>query len=753
MLSHPAGPLCFGLAISLLMGCTGAELSPPAANPPSGEIPLKLEDTQAGPLTAGYAAVDITWRAGAKPGQVGTSANVVAIGRLWRQLADLITDGVRLQSRDKPERLLESATSWTLDYLEGRNKALEYDKYSDVYLPSRGIHTHSEVKAMVVESAGEKIAFVRVDLYLMQRHIHRRVAELVSDQTGIPADNILIAATHNHSAADAAHTAAGISTLSETFDARHFTWLTHKISDAIVQADAGRVPVTMGAVHTRLRATQRNIIGPATAEVVPPEGGDPVVVQAGYPRDFFDDDLWVLEWRRVDTGERLAVNFIFGMHPESLEDEHGMLSSDYVGLTEMGLEERWQTAVMMLPGCMGDIEPDDGTNFGTDFWREDFLTLDEQAAVLVDNIAPVLESGPLPTDDVLPHRSDLVVSAAARLLPGPPNPTWASPTPYQLPVTTYIYEDLPLVAVRALSESANLYLQVLQVGGVLLMGSPSEITTDLGRHIRSRVNGVEGDVWQGYQWPDNPDWVDERVNQNFTGGEMGADDGFAMPIVISQANDYQGYMVTRWEFENRHHYRMSMTLFGHMTADYVATRMEGLARELRGEPPLTETWDDPSTLDLELEQQIFDVVSDVDPLVAQFSLGIPAQDPLDMGTQPIGPIFSPTDEMGSPSWAFGWLGNTADTGNPTVRIERQLASGQWTPVIDDTSPHLWLMYEPGGLWKAIWHLVDIPTTGTYRFTVSGVYRGSVAGTSAPDPLWDPEGKNRTYQVTSASFQP
>ncbi len=703
-------------------------------------------------LTAGFATVDLTWRAGAKPGQVGTEANLVQLARLWGEIIPLVAKALSMQRQDDVVDLLRLATDFTKEHLARRIDAIRYDSYATVYQPGRGLHTRSSVKALVIENRGQKVALVRADLYLMQKHLWRRVTELVAEETGLAPEQILIAATHNHSAADAAFTAAGISTIADDFDPRHFVWISHQIAEAIRQADQNRVPARMGAIKTQLRAVQRNIIGPATAQVVPPGGTEPVEVHAGYPRDFFEDGLWVLHFDDATTGQRLGAYFVFGMHPESLYDGHGLLSSDFVGLTEAGLEARWGVPVMWSPGSLGDIEPDDGEVFGTDYWREDFVRLEQQAAVLVEAIAPALEDAPLATDQVLEPRGDLTINSRLRVFPGADNTNFPSGTPWQVPITEYLSEDLPVMCSHILPETDNVMLQAIQLGDVLLLGSPSEVTTDLGMHIRSRLDAVEGNLYQGYIWPDSEDWVMDTVQHNFDPIELSANEGFAMPIVLSQVNDYVGYMVTRWEFNNRTHYRQSMTLFGADTANYVAARLEGLALELRGDQPEQIAWDDPSVADLPLEDEVYSIVAGLEAGVTEFSRNIPSNDVRLVGRVTKSPTLQEADEMGASSMRFGWRGATSDLPIATVQIEHLKSNGQWESVMTEANPHLWVLYSPGGRWEAVWHLLDSPTPGTYRFRVDGLYRGKTSGTSAPDPLWDPDGRNAPYHVLSDPFE-
>lgn len=64
--------------------------------------------------------------------------------------------------------------------------------------------------------------------------------------------------------------------------------------------------------------------------------------------------------------------------------------------------------------------------------------------------------------------------------------------------------------------------------------------------------------------------------------ELDPADGFDIVALLSQCNHYMGYCVTKWEYENRNHYRQSMTPYGPESADYMVSSLVDLAREVRG---------------------------------------------------------------------------------------------------------------------------------------------------------------------------
>src|SRR4051812_33430151 len=70
--------------------------------------------------------------------------------------------------------------------------------FAKTFVPSQGIHTRVQARAIVVEQKGLKYALVQADLgglpYALTSEVAKRVAS-----TGIPEERILLAATHTHS--------------------------------------------------------------------------------------------------------------------------------------------------------------------------------------------------------------------------------------------------------------------------------------------------------------------------------------------------------------------------------------------------------------------------------------------------------------------------------------------------------------------------------------------------------------------------
>lgn len=73
------------------------------------------------------------------------------------------------------------------------------------FVPTPSTHIHDELHArcLVLDDGRRKIAIVICDLLGFHRSVSVEARRLIQETTGIPAENVLISATHTHSAGSA----------------------------------------------------------------------------------------------------------------------------------------------------------------------------------------------------------------------------------------------------------------------------------------------------------------------------------------------------------------------------------------------------------------------------------------------------------------------------------------------------------------------------------------------------------------------
>src|SRR5258708_16385577 len=145
-----------------------------------------------------------------------------------------------------------------------------------------GVHDDLAAQALVLSDGANKVAIVGVDLLALGTRISDDIRERVAASTDIPADSILVCATHTHSA-PAFNIFATPRADANPAEGRDLEWeraLPGKIASAIIQANENLEPATLRAasasftlgVHRRLMRPHRqmqlaaNRSGPADAE-------------------------------------------------------------------------------------------------------------------------------------------------------------------------------------------------------------------------------------------------------------------------------------------------------------------------------------------------------------------------------------------------------------------------------------------------------------------------------------------------------
>ncbi|MGA7873912.1 MAG: neutral/alkaline non-lysosomal ceramidase N-terminal domain-containing protein, partial [Candidatus Binatus sp.] len=148
---------------------------------------------------------------------------------------------------------------------------------------NQGVHDDLAAQALVLHDGATRVAIVGVDLLALGVRIADDIRERAAAITGIPADSILVCATHTHSA-PAFNIFATPRADAKPADGRDLEWeraLPGKIASAIIQANenlepailrAASAPFTLG-INRRLMRPQRQIqlaanrSGPADTEV------------------------------------------------------------------------------------------------------------------------------------------------------------------------------------------------------------------------------------------------------------------------------------------------------------------------------------------------------------------------------------------------------------------------------------------------------------------------------------------------------
>ncbi|MBN2137887.1 MAG: neutral/alkaline non-lysosomal ceramidase N-terminal domain-containing protein [Sedimentisphaerales bacterium] len=234
---------------------------------------------------------------------------------------------------------------------------------------STGVSNRLKAKALVLKQGGASAAMVFCDIIGISPDVSSRVRRQAAEQTGIPAENILIAATHSHTGPlyfgalrkhfhDRAVTEHG----SDPYEKVDYpSELTNKLVDAIGRADASAGPVRLDAGVARQQGLSFNRrFHMKDGEVrFNPGVLNPDIVKPAGP---IDGDVGIIFIRRPGSDKPVGAIVNFALHLDTVGGTE--YAADYPFFLEQSLREKYgdEFVVFFGTGTCGDINHIDVTN-------------------------------------------------------------------------------------------------------------------------------------------------------------------------------------------------------------------------------------------------------------------------------------------------------------------------------------------------------------------------------------------------------
>ncbi len=255
-------------------------------------------------------------------------------------------------------------------------------KYDGVYLAgfgndrlATGKHDDLWARALVLEYGAKRIAIVSLDLlgYYSNANYYGagEVRKLLDPKLGI--QEVLITSTHNHEGPDTVGV-WGVDRLHDGKYPRYLHFVDREIAKAITQAAQSAQPARMRLGRTDPRLS--------------PSLVDMQTRTDGRPPKFFDEALGVMQFVGVadkSKGKTIATVVNWNTHPESMEDENTILTSDFPHAVRQSLEKKYGGTAIYISGDLGAVEivGDDGQGNRTRFGGRDFpIVKDDKAKTI-----------------------------------------------------------------------------------------------------------------------------------------------------------------------------------------------------------------------------------------------------------------------------------------------------------------------------------------------------------------------------------
>jgi len=385
------------------------------------------------------------------------------------------------------------------------------------------VHDELHVRALALDNNVNRIGIAVVDSCAVPRGVIDAAKEIVRDQAGVPAEHLLVSATHTHTAPPAAHL------FQSPPNPKYTEWLTVRIADCLQMAFQRLQPARIGwavGSEPRLVFNRRYYMKPEAipadpfgrrtdrVRMNPPAGSSAIIKPAGPT----DPDVPVvalesLEGRPIALLASYALHYVGGTAPGHISADYFAVWADSIGrLAVIDRSRDFPPFVAILANaCSGNIN-------GIDFLRKPVRRRSyEQMGVYADMLAAecyrtwrsiefqdnVELAASIEELDLGVRMPSVAELAEARKILAEAGP--AGPNGYDQQAPIYAREAVLLS--ETFPSRVKTFVQALRIGNLGIATFPGEAFVELGLAVKARS-------------PFNP------------------------TMMIELANDYRGYIPT-----------------------------------------------------------------------------------------------------------------------------------------------------------------------------------------------------------------
>lgn len=301
-------------------------------------------------------------------------------------------------------------------------------------------------RALVLEKGSTRIAIVSVDNLGWSSALGDRSRALIK---GIKPENILIGATHTHSAPDA----YGFpdQTGKSNADLKYLDWCVNQIADAVNEASKNLQPASL-----------KIAVGEAKGKIA----------YNYYAPQLYDPRCGVIQAIAAsgrNSGKVIATLVNYAIHPEVLGAGRGILSPDLCGPLYDRLESQAGGVAIFMNGAQGgmvtaDVRLDNGKEANT--WEECVRI----GTLLADEAIRIVKDAEL--------QSDPSLFCAARRIH----------LPVESEMMRYILQHSPIKMTAAKGDSIATVINYLQIGTAKALTIPGEALPNIGYYLKRKLN-------------------------------------------------------------------------------------------------------------------------------------------------------------------------------------------------------------------------------------------------------------------------
>ena len=194
-----------------------------------------------------------------------------------------------------------------------------------------GVGTPIYARALVVSNGETQVGIVVLDLCYVSRELTEHARDEIETRTGMPGENIIVSATHTHSAPSGF---MGARFLGREEQPKLSAFLLKQTVEAVVTAHENLEPATVGFAYGDLPGMTRN---------------------RQQNNDLIDPQVGVLKLQKKESREYIATLANYTGHPVILGGSNLLLSSEFPGQACATVEEVLGGIGIFTQGACGDI--------------------------------------------------------------------------------------------------------------------------------------------------------------------------------------------------------------------------------------------------------------------------------------------------------------------------------------------------------------------------------------------------------------
>ncbi len=300
-------------------------------------------------------------------------------------------------------------------------------------------------RVLVLEKGNTRIAIVGVDNLGWSSILGDRSRALIK---GIAPENILIGATHTHSAPDAY--AFPDETGKTGADLKYLDWCTRQIADAVNEAIKNLAPASL-----------KIAVGEAKGKIA----------FNYYADKLYDPRCGVIQaiaTTGVNKGRPIATLVNYAIHPEVIGSGQGILSPDLCGPLYDRIESKGGgMAIFMNSAQGGMVTADNRRENGKE--ANDWEECHRIGELLADEALRIVSDAQVQNDPVLYCGSRMIRF------------------PIENPVMKYILSKSPLKSPLATQDSIATRLNILDIGTAQVLTIPGEALPNVGYYVKRHM--------------------------------------------------------------------------------------------------------------------------------------------------------------------------------------------------------------------------------------------------------------------------